>query len=204
MRALIIICIFGLVSYIGLSHTAPVLVKKGSQENINSTAVLKIRRHILYRKDATQLLRNQIQSARHQAEDLFHEYVYASAFLPDGYEITEKEVLNIFPQVNYTVSQIFSLYSAAALLRQLTEAVTSLRPAIASTLTVEGLPIDGRLLDHLEELAGQMNQILYRLPATSNNLTTLIVTNVDSDDQKRVMAVLSVTKYFLEYLFRNV
>ncbi|KAL3842268.1 hypothetical protein ACJMK2_020300 [Sinanodonta woodiana] len=196
MRPQIFAGIFGLVTYIGFSSSTPVLEKNDFQKSRNSTA--------LYRRDVRQLVRNQIQSARHQAEDLFHEYVQASASLPDGYEITEREVLNIFPQVNYTVSQIFSLHSAAALLRQLTEAVTSLRPAIASTLTVEGLPIDGRLLDHLEELAGQMNQILYRLPATSNNLPTLIVTNVDSDDQKRVMAILSVTKYFLEYLFRNV
>ncbi|KAL3842269.1 hypothetical protein ACJMK2_020301 [Sinanodonta woodiana] len=202
MRPLIIIGLFGLVSYIGLSDSAPVLVNKDFQRSIDSAAVLTSR--VVYRRDVRQLVRNQIQSARHQAEDLFHEYVHASASLPDGYEITEPEVLHIFPQVDFTVSQMFSLNSAAVLLRQLTGSVSSLRPAIASTLTVEGLPIDGRLLDHLEELAGQMNQILYRLPATSNDLPALVVTNVDSDDQKRVMAVLSVTKYFLEYLFRNV
>ncbi|KAL3842271.1 hypothetical protein ACJMK2_020303 [Sinanodonta woodiana] len=93
--------------------------------------------------------------------------------------------------------------NAATLLHQLTQSVTSLRAPVANTLTLGGSPIDGHLVDHLDQLVGQLNQISYRLPTTSNNLTTLIVSNVDNDDQKRVMATLKVITYFLEYLLRN-
>ncbi|KAL3842266.1 hypothetical protein ACJMK2_020298 [Sinanodonta woodiana] len=184
----------------------------------NERNVLPMINEVLYLRDTNvkNILGNQINSAIYQAEDLFHEYVLVSAFLPDEYEITENELINIFPQVDSAVSQLilyyhvylhtfltFSLMNAATLLHQLTQSVTSLRAPVANTLTLGGSPIDGHLVDHLDQLVGQMNQISYRLPTTSNTLTGLIVSNVDNDDQKRVMTTLSVTTYFLEYLKRN-
>ncbi|KAL3842270.1 hypothetical protein ACJMK2_020302 [Sinanodonta woodiana] len=206
MRPLTLIGIFSIVSSIGLYQSAPVLEKNDFQNGITTNRnVLPMTNQVLYQRDRNvrNILRNQINSAIYQAEDLFHEYVQVSTSLPDGYEITESELITIFPQVDPAVSQTFSLMNAATLLRQLTQSVTSLRAPVANTLTLGGSPIDGRLVDDLDQLVGQMNQILYRLPTTSNNLTALIVSNVDNDDQKRVMVTLKVTTYFLEYLKRN-